>query len=83
MHNAVHNPTGMAAAALEHLWRRGARLYVSEYSRAEAEALGPHNWMTVIAGSMVGELMQSLGYRKVGRKPMPQGSVAKTAATWG
>ncbi len=43
---------------------------------------GPHNWGTVIAGSMVGELMQTLGYRKVGRKNMPEGSVAKTAATW-
>jgi hypothetical protein len=43
---------------------------------------GPHNWGTVIAGSMVGELMQSLGYRKVGRKDMPPGSIAKTAATW-
>lgn len=42
----------------------------------------PHDMGTVSAGSIVGELMQHLGYKKVGSKPMPEGSVAKTAALW-
>lgn len=37
---------------------------------------------TVQAGSIVGQLMRSLNYKKVGIKPMPGGSVAQTAATW-
>jgi hypothetical protein len=44
---------------------------------------GPHNWGTVIAGSMVGEVMQSLGYRNLRQGKLPAGCVAKTAAMWG
>lgn len=43
---------------------------------------GPHNMGTQTAGSIVGELMQSLGYKKTGSKPLPANCVAKTAATW-
>ena len=50
------------------------------------EALGVDyrggNMATVTAGSLVGELMRSLGYKKVGQKPMPPGSVAKSASLW-
>lgn len=44
---------------------------------------GPHNWGTIIAGSMVGELMQSLGYKNIKQRPLPPNCVAKTAAMWG
>jgi hypothetical protein len=43
---------------------------------------GPHNMGTATAGGLVGELMQSLGYKKSGQKPLPPNCVAKTAATW-
>lgn len=44
---------------------------------------GAHNMGTHTAGSIVGEVMQSLGYKKVGQKPLPPHCVAKTAAMWG
>jgi hypothetical protein len=37
---------------------------------------------TMNAGYIVGELMRSLGYEKVGEAELPSGCVAKTAATW-
>lgn len=43
---------------------------------------GPHNQGTNTAGYLVGQLMQSLGYKKVGQKPLPDHCVAKTAAMW-
>ncbi len=43
---------------------------------------GSHNMGTATAGGLVGQLMQSLGYKKTGQKPMPGHCVAKTAATW-
>jgi hypothetical protein len=43
---------------------------------------GPHNMGTHTAGGIVGELMQSLGYKNVGQKPLPDHCVAKTAAVW-
>lgn len=43
---------------------------------------GPHNMGTATAGGFVGELMQSLGYKKAGKKPLPPHCVAKTAAMW-
>jgi hypothetical protein len=43
---------------------------------------GPHNMGTATAGGIVGELMHSLGYRKVGQRPLPANCVAKTAAMW-
>jgi hypothetical protein len=42
---------------------------------------GAHNMGTATAGSLVGQLMQSLGY-KAGQKAMPPHCIAKTAATW-
>ena len=38
--------------------------------------------ITVTAGSLVGMLMYSLGYAKGPPRPMPEGSIAKSAATW-
>ncbi len=43
---------------------------------------GSFSQMTLTAGGIVGEIMPSLGYRKEGQRPMPPGSVAKTAAFW-
>lgn len=43
---------------------------------------GPHNMGTATAGSLVGRLMLSLGYKKAGTKKLPAHCVAKTAATW-
>ena len=41
-----------------------------------------HSQITVTAGSLVGQVMYALGYEKAGQAKMPDGSVAKTAATW-
>ena len=43
---------------------------------------GQHNQGTMTAGALVGEVMYSLGFKKGKSAPMPEGSVAKTAATW-
>jgi hypothetical protein len=44
---------------------------------------GAHNMGTATAGGLVGELMHSLGFKKIGQKPLPANCVAKTAAMWG
>jgi hypothetical protein len=83
MYDIVHSPGGRAAAiaavkeGLPGL--AGVEPMIREVLGID---YGPHNWGTVIAGSLVGEVMHSAGYRKTGVKPMPPGSVAKTAATW-
>lgn len=83
MYDIVNSPEGRAAAVASTKNDLPALAGVDPLlSQTLGADYGPHNWGTVIAGSMVGELMQSLGYRKVGRKSMPPGSVAKTAATW-
>lgn len=83
MHEIINSPDGRAAAVAA--TKAGlpalAGIEPSIHDALGAD-YGPHNWGTVIAGSMVGEMMQSLGYRKAGRKNMPDGSIAKTAATW-
>jgi len=43
---------------------------------------GAHNMGTATAGGLVGELMQSSGYRNIGQKALPKGCVAKTATLW-
>jgi hypothetical protein len=43
---------------------------------------GQFSMMTVTAGSIVGELMLSRGFKTEGQKKMPEGSVAQTAAFW-
>ena len=43
---------------------------------------GAFSQMTLTAGGIVGELMHSLGYEVAGRRDMPAGSVAQTAARW-
>ncbi|WP_439601847.1 hypothetical protein [Devosia sp.] len=37
---------------------------------------------TMNAGSLVAEVMRYLGYKKTGEAELPEGCVAKTAATW-
>lgn len=44
---------------------------------------GSHNMGTQTAGSIVAEVMRSLGYKKTGEATLPSNCVAKTAATWG
>lgn len=43
---------------------------------------GAHSQMTVTAGSLIGLLMYSFGYERGPNRKMPDGSVARTAATW-
>lgn len=43
---------------------------------------GAFSQITITAGSIVGELMRSLGYEIISQKPMPEGSVAQTATVW-
>jgi hypothetical protein len=83
MHEIVHSQEGRTAAIASTKMGLPALAGVDPLlSQALGVDYGPHNWGTIIAGSMVGELMHSLGYKKTGRKSMPPGSVAKTAATW-
>lgn len=44
---------------------------------------GAHNHATNRAGILVGDLMLSKGYKQIGVRKMPAGSIAKTAAMWG
>jgi hypothetical protein len=46
------------------------------------ERYGSFSQMTVTAGSLVAEVMYGLGYKKGPSRPMPEGSVAKTAVIW-
>lgn len=46
------------------------------------ERYGAFSQMTLTAGSLVAEVMTSLGYKISGRKDMPPDSIAKTAAFW-
>jgi hypothetical protein len=44
---------------------------------------GAHNMTTATAGSIIAELMRSLGYKEAGTsRPLPPGSVAKTGQMW-
>ena len=83
MHEIIFSPEGRVAAVAA---TKASMPALAGVEPMLQEALGvdygPHNWGTVIAGSFIGELMQMLGYRKIGRKPLPSSCVAKTAATW-
>ncbi|WP_424360971.1 hypothetical protein [Methylocystis parvus] len=50
--------------------------------RVMGERYGREYQGTMNAGYIVGEVMRYLGYDKVGEGPLPEGCVAKTAATW-
>jgi hypothetical protein len=44
---------------------------------------GPHNMTTSWAGSMIAQLMRSLGYKQGGgNSPLPAGCVARTGQKW-
>ena len=43
---------------------------------------GPHNMGTQTAGSILGQLMRSLGYKKAGQKPLAPHCVARSAVLW-
>lgn len=83
MHELIESPEGRAAAV--------AAVKVGLPAMAGVDPLlqvllgsdyGPHNMGTQTAGSMVGEVMRSLGYKKTGEASLPRNCVAKTAATW-
>lgn len=50
--------------------------------RVMGERYGREYQGTMNAGYIVGEVMRHLSYDKVGEAPLPEGCVAKTAATW-
>lgn len=50
--------------------------------RVMGERYGREYQGTTNAGSIVGELMRYLGYEKLGEAPLPEGFLARTAATW-
>lgn len=83
MESVVNSPEGRAAAVTA---TKAGLPALAGVDPLIQEALGvdygPHNHGTVNAGWLVGQVMQTLGYRKAGRGNMPDGSVAKTAATW-
>jgi hypothetical protein len=80
MYDAINSPEGRAGAVKATKDGEPALAGVEPLIRAALGVdYGPHNWMTVIAGSMVGEMMQSLGYRKVGRK---DGCDLEISAAW-
>lgn len=83
MRDVIFSPEGRAGAVAA---TKAGRPALEGVEPLLQEALGvdygPHNWGTVIAGSMIGELMQTLGYRKNGRKTLAPFCKAKTAAMW-
>jgi len=83
MREVIFSPEGRSAALEATRAGLPAMAGVDPLLQAELGVdYGSHNWGTVIAGSIVGELMQSLGYRNVKQMALPAHCVAKTAAFW-
>lgn len=83
MHEIINSPEGRAAAVKAVKDGLPAMAGIDPMLQiALAGDYGAHNMGTATAGGLVGELMQSLGYRKDKQKALPEGCVAKTAATW-
>jgi hypothetical protein len=83
MHEVIYSKEGREAAVAATLVGLPAMAGVDPLLQvALGSDYGPHNMGTQTAGSFVGELMQSLGYKKDKQKDLPPGCVAKTAATW-
>lgn len=83
MHEIIHSPEGRAAVVKATKDGLPAIAGVDPLLQvALGVDYGAHNMGTTTAGSLVGELMQSLGYKKAGKKSLPEHCVAKTAAMW-
>jgi hypothetical protein len=83
MHEVINSREGRAAAVASVARGEPALAGIDPMLQvALGSDYGSHNMGTTTAGSLVGELMQSLGFKKTGQKPMPPHCVAKTAATW-
>lgn len=83
MHEVINSKEGRAAALASVAEGEPALAGIDPMLQvALGSDYGPHNMGTATAGSLVGELMQSLGYKKTGQKSLPTNCVAKTAATW-
>jgi hypothetical protein len=83
MHEIIHSPRGREAAIEAVRLGMPAMAGIDPMLQvALGSDYGPHNMGTATAGGLVGELMQTLGYKKTGEKALPPHCVAKTAATW-
>lgn len=83
MHEVINSPNGRAACLAATEQGLPALAGVEpQIVDALGEAYATTYMATVEAGGMVGSLMRELGYERVVQKPMPAGSVAKTAAVW-
>ena len=83
MIDIIYSDDGKAAAIKGVQERQPAMLYLDPMlQEALGSDYGAHNMGTSTAGSIVGKLMMSMGYKKTGSKPLPSHCVAKTAATW-
>jgi hypothetical protein len=83
MYDVIYSASGREAAIAATKAGLPAMAGVDPLLQAELGVdYGPHNQGTQTAGWIVGQLMQSLGYKKVGEKPLPEHCVAKTAAMW-
>lgn len=83
MHEIIHSPEGRAAVAKAAKAGLPAMAGVDPLLQvALGGDYGSHNMGTATAGALVGELMQSLGYKKGIQKPLPDHCVAKSATMW-
>ena len=83
MRDVIESPEGVAACLEATALGLPALAGVEPMIVAKMQTrYGSFSQMTVTAGSIVGELMLSKGYRIGAQKKMPGGSVAKTAAFW-
>lgn len=83
MWDIINSPEGRKAAVESVQAGEPAMLGIDPLlSAALGSDYGAHNMGTATAGSLVGRLMLSLGYKKTGSKKLPAHCVAKTAATW-
>ncbi|WP_372782898.1 hypothetical protein [Phenylobacterium sp.] len=83
MHEVINSPEGRAAAIEATKAGLPAMAGIDPLLQvALGVDYGSHNQGTNTAGWLVGQLMQTLGYRKDGEKPLPAHCVAKTAAMW-
>ena len=83
MHEIIHSVAGREAAILAAKAGLPALAGVDPLiARALGADYGPHNFATNTAGSLVGELMSSLGYRKAAPMALPPGCVARSGLAW-
>lgn len=83
MHGIVHSKDGREAAIAAAKAGLPALAGVDPMMQAALGVdYGAHNFATNTAGTLVGELMSSLGYRKGLPKPLPPHCVARSGLMW-